>query len=246
MVNLNKLAVISDIHGNRWALEAVLEDIHRRGIREIVNLGDALYGPLDPAGTAELLLELDVPTVRGNEDRLIVEQSAPSHTLSFVLQSLGPLQISWLQGLPLGLVVRDDILLCHGTPADDAAYLLWDVLEDGAQLRAATGLLADLNEWPQPIVLCGHDHSPRTMYLPGGRIIVNPGSVGLPAYSDDSPHPHVMATGSPHARYAIVANARDGWVVEQLAIPYDWNAAADMARSNGRADWADWLLSGEA
>ena len=49
------LAVIADIHGNRWALEAVLQDIDRRGIQQIVNLGDHLTGPLDPAGTAEFL-----------------------------------------------------------------------------------------------------------------------------------------------------------------------------------------------
>ncbi len=70
-----QLAVISDIHGNRWALEAVLEDIERRGVRETVNLGDSLYGPLDPAGTAQILLQLNQPTVRGNEDRIIVERA---------------------------------------------------------------------------------------------------------------------------------------------------------------------------
>jgi len=46
------LAVVADIHGNRWALEAVLQDINRRSIQQIVNLGDHLTGPLDPAGTA--------------------------------------------------------------------------------------------------------------------------------------------------------------------------------------------------
>jgi predicted phosphodiesterase len=39
------VAVLSDIHGNRWALEAVLDDIRRRGIRDMFNLGDSLYGP---------------------------------------------------------------------------------------------------------------------------------------------------------------------------------------------------------
>ena len=82
-----EVAVISDVHGNRWALAAVLEDIDRRGIRDIVNLGDSLYGPLAPAETAEILLGLDLPTVRGNEDRLIVEamsESANSPTLRYV------------------------------------------------------------------------------------------------------------------------------------------------------------------
>ena len=66
------IAVLSDIHGNRWALEAVLADIQHRGVDELMNIGDSLYGPLDPAGTAEILLPLNIPTVRGNEDRIIL------------------------------------------------------------------------------------------------------------------------------------------------------------------------------
>src|SRR5690348_4802680 len=63
------LAVIADIHGNRWALEAILQDIDRRGIQQIVNLGDHLIGPLDPAGTADLLLTRKMVSVCGNDDR---------------------------------------------------------------------------------------------------------------------------------------------------------------------------------
>ena len=65
------LAVIADIYGNRWALEAVLQDIDRRGIQQIVNLGDHLTGPLDPAGTADLLIEHGMLSVCGNDDRVL-------------------------------------------------------------------------------------------------------------------------------------------------------------------------------
>jgi predicted phosphodiesterase len=65
------LVVIADIHGNRWALEAVLQDINRRGVGQIVNLGDHLTGPLDPAGTADLLIGRDMVNVRGNDDRAL-------------------------------------------------------------------------------------------------------------------------------------------------------------------------------
>src|SRR3954466_4063927 len=68
------LALISDIHGNRWALDAVLEDIDRRGIQNIINLGDHFYGPLAPGATAERLLKLPVlATIRGNQDRQLIE-----------------------------------------------------------------------------------------------------------------------------------------------------------------------------
>ena len=60
-----KMAVIADVHGNRWALEAVLEDIEKRAIADVFDLGDCLYGPLDPAGTAEILMTVGATTVRG-------------------------------------------------------------------------------------------------------------------------------------------------------------------------------------
>lgn len=56
MNNENAIAVISDIHSNVYALEAVLRDIDLRGIKTIVNLGDTLFGPIDPMKTAEILM----------------------------------------------------------------------------------------------------------------------------------------------------------------------------------------------
>ncbi len=68
-----QLAVIADIHGNHLALEAVLADIDRRGLRAIVNLGDVVSGPLWPAETVELVRSRGIPTVRGNHDRWAAE-----------------------------------------------------------------------------------------------------------------------------------------------------------------------------
>jgi len=60
-----------------------------------------------------------------------------------------------------------------------------------------------------PVILCGHTHIQRSVSLPTGQTVVNPGSVGLPAYEDDSPTYHKMESGSPHARYAIVSRLYD-------------------------------------
>jgi hypothetical protein len=78
----------------------------------------------------------------------------------------------------------------------------------------------------------------------GGQLVVNPGSVGLPAYADNTPVRHKMESGSPHARYAVLTNTTTGWRVELVAVPYDWEKAADRARVNGRNDWAARLESG--
>jgi len=243
-----QVAVVSDIHGNRWACEAVLEDIERRDIQHIANLGDVLYGPLDPAGTARTLIKLDIPTVRGNEDRIIVASPEidDSPTLRYVRESLNAEHLQWLETLEMTAVVHQDFFLCHGTPERDDEYLLHKVSATGVSLRTSDELTSKLSSLAQPVLLCGHDHVLHTVYLPDGKLIVNPGSVGLPAYTDDAPFSHAMETGSPHARYSIVSRSGAGWRIENVAVPYDWHAAANVALENGRPDWAEWIRTGRA
>jgi predicted phosphodiesterase len=243
------VAVLSDIHGNRWALEAVLDDIHHRGIRAMVNLGDCLYGPLDPAGTAKMLMELAMPTVRGNEDRILLDepgQHPDSPSLTFVQSELKAEHRRWLERLPLTAIAFGDILLCHGSPENDSDYLLREVLSSGCVLRDAAVIAKKLAAVAQPVVCCGHDHLPAFMRLADGRHVLDPGSVGLPAYRDRLPFPHAMETGSPHARYAVVRHTHAGIDVEHIAVVYDWQTAAATAADNGRPDWAGCLRSGRA
>ncbi len=243
------MAVLSDIHGNRWALEAVLEDVRSRGISKMVNLGDCFYGPLDPAGTARILLQLGMPTVRGNEDRLLLEDPLlhpGSPSLPFVQAELEAEHVRWLRDLPESTVACGDLFLCHGTPRNDTEYLLWDVREDGLRRRlpaAVAGLLTGVDPL---LVLCGHDHLSARLDLPDGRCVIDPGSVGLPAYRDDKPFPHAMEAGSPCARYAIVRRSPAGWQAEFIAVEYDHESAAVAALRNGRPDWAHALRTGSA
>lgn len=244
------LTVIADVHGNRWALEAVQEDLRRRGLERVVNLGDSLYGPLDPGGTAALLRQMNPLSLRGNQDRLIMEpgpKTEQSPTLRSVLEALTAADMEWLGGHrrePEMLAER--ILLCHGTPERDDEYLLERVGEHGVTLKASREVEAQVSHTEAEVILCGHSHVPREVWLPNGPLIVNPGSVGLPAYSDDLPYPHAMEAGSPHARYAVLSRVERGWIVEQIAVPYDWDRAAQVAAARGRADWAEWLRAGRA
>ena len=68
-----KVAIISDVHGNRLALEAVLDDIVREGVDATFNLGDLFSGPLEPNWVADILMDLDLPTVRGNHERHLID-----------------------------------------------------------------------------------------------------------------------------------------------------------------------------
>ncbi|MFX0113265.1 MAG: metallophosphoesterase family protein [Candidatus Hodarchaeota archaeon] len=248
MVN-HPLAIMSDIHGNSWALKAVLDDIQRRGIQKMINLGDTLYGPLDPIGTFQMLVDIDMVSIQGNEDRILWDSSedhADNQTLRFVKQALNSAALSWLKNHALTAVMSDEFFLCHGSPARDDVYLLEEVREHSVLLKPTPVLVKALSETPQQIILCGHSHLPRTVHLPTGQLIINPGSVGLPAYTDKVPFPHAMETGTPHARYSILYRSYDGWCTANVAVPYDWQLAGTMALKNGRPDWAKWLKSGRA
>ncbi len=243
-----QIAVIADIHGNTWALDAVLADIKRREITRIANLGDCVYGSLDPAGTLERLMGANIMSIAGNQDREVFDESAQvrsSRDHQFVTGQLSAEQLAWLEQLPPTQVV-EDVFLCHGTPKSDMIYLLEHVTEHGVFLRDSATIMAYLRDVRQPVVTCGHSHIPRTVWLPDGRLVVNPGSVGIPAYDEALPYPHVMEAGSPHARYAVLTHQSGGWAIEHVALPYAWSQAADVARHNGRPDRARWIETGRA
>ena len=243
---MTTIAVIADIHGNVWALDAVLADIHRRGITTIINLGDHVYSPMAPAATIERIMREPMINISGNEDRCLFlspEEATQFSSYHFVRSQLNADQLAWLEALPSTAIVGD-IFCCHGTPYSDSTYLLEKVTEHGVFLKSAEDIYPELKGNTQAVILCGHSHVPRTVWVQDGWLVINPGSVGWPAYADDTPYPHVMEAGSPHARYAILEKNGYDWNVEHIALKYDWAAAAAACRQNGREDWAYWIETG--
>ena len=245
-----QLGIIADIHGNSRALEAVLDDARRRGIREFVDLGDVLYGPLEPRRTYDLLQTVNlIAGVSGNQDRFVRDADGTARakvpTLDFVVEDLGQEPIDWLRALPPTAVVAGEILLCHGSPTSDTTYLLENISAGRPLVRVEEEIIAELGaavKWP--VILCGHTHVPRLVQVTNGSLILNPGSVGLPAYDDDAPIPHYMETFSPHASYAVLEKSSAGWGASFHRVPYDWHRAAARARELGRADWGQGIEFG--
>jgi len=252
-----RFAAISDIHGNLPALEAVLADIARAGVDAIVNLGDIVSGPLWPAETADRLLPLGLPTLAGNHERQLLTQTLAqmSTTDRHTTGQLRPEHRAWLASLPPPLQWSERVLLCHGIPTSDLQYFLETVTPDfrrgtapgvraatPAEVRARLGNA--MRGAAHGLILCGHTHVPRCERLDDGRLIVNPGSVGLQAYDDTHPHVHIIETGSPQARYALLTQGAAGWKVELRRVDYDFEAAAAQAERYRRPDWADALRTG--
>lgn len=241
-----RLGVIADIHGNLPALEAVLARLAGLSVDRIVNLGDCASGPLWPAETVRLLRASTMSHVRGNHDRALGATSPDGLGASdgFAWRALDAEARGWLAGLPFQLEIGAAHCF-HASPKDDDTYLL-DEIEDGRLVAARPETVeALIGPGGAAVVLCGHSHQPRLLRLDNGTVVVNPGSVGNPAYHATEPSTHVSESGAPHARFAVVTTA-DAVAVEHHAVAYDWEDAARRAEMNGRADWAHALRTGRA
>lgn len=243
-----KIAVLSDIHSNVFALDAVLKDVKKRGVDVMANLGDILYGPIAPKDTYELLMAHDFITISGNQDRQIHEarsdEISANPTMQFIINDLGSKPIHWLRTLPFDKQLTDDIYFCHGTPASDLIYLLEDVSKGYAQLRTDHDITKLLAGQASQLICCGHTHTPRVVTLNTGQTIVNPGSVGLQAYTDAEPVVHSMENFNNLASYSIVEKIKNTWQVQNIKVPYNFELAVKASQKRNRSDWVHFLTTG--
>ena len=233
-----RVAVLSDVHGNALALDAVLADIAIQGVDATLCLGDHVSGPLDPGGVAERLMAVDGLVIAGNHDSWVVEPRAggQSKVDHFAASRLSPSQRDWLAALPATTVFNNEIFLCHGTPASDEQPWVDDFYADRTwTLPSEDSIVAAAEGIGYPIMVCGHTHLARSVRLRDGRRIINPGAVGFQ-----------LVHGSPDARYAVIERRQGKWFTSLRAVPYDHDAAAAQAVANGFEAWAEVLTSGWA
>ncbi len=196
-----KLAVISDVHGNLTALEAVLADIDALGIRDIVSLGDMVgYGP-HSEGVVRLFRERDIPTVQGNHDRAMAEprylkwfNPVARRSLEATRRMLSGESLDFIGSRP-HFLTRNGCRFVHGFPPDSLTTYLFQVTGD--RIRTAFA------DFPETCCFVGHTHeltlvdhdgvnaSRRPLreeivpLRPGHRYIVNIGAVGQPRDPDN-------------------------------------------------------------
>jgi putative phosphoesterase len=170
-----RVAAISDIHGNLPALEAVLADIDREGVDEIVVAGDSVSGPW-PAEVFDLLESVGARIVRGNADRLEEVLAFSSDLGAWNADRLGPRRLATVASWPLTLEFAvdglGDVLVCHSTPMSDTP-IYTRITPDDVIEELLGPITAD-------VVVCGHTHMQYDRRLSSGIRLVNPGSVGMP------------------------------------------------------------------
>jgi predicted phosphodiesterase len=243
-----RIAVIADIHSNAPALDAVLDDIARRSVDQIVQLGDAFNGPIDPVGVATRLQMRPMVHLRGNGERMVLSEDPKqrSRSAQFARERLTPEVLDWIRTWPM-VISHPEYYAFHATPHSDTDYLIEELVPRGVRLRDRDAIRFQLeNVTSASLALCGHTHVPQYVRVSENLVVLNPGSVGLPAYSDISPIPHAMQTGSPEARYAVVDIEGTRITAAHICVQYDYKQAAALAVGAGFHDWNTALLTGYA
>ncbi|WP_425148528.1 metallophosphoesterase family protein [Deinococcus sp.] len=223
-----RLAIISDVHGNAFALEAVLQGVRAAAPDLILNLGDQIEGSADPARAYELQAALGALEVRGNNEEKLWpggRRGPLAQAFGAWLETqLGPQQRERLAALPLTARVADGtVLACHGTPASAWDMLLWQWQTEDAQsgagfyrARDPRELLALVEPLEAQVVLCGHTHRPGATRV-GDTLVVNAGAV-----SD-------QVDGDPRARWTLLERRHGHWSADFRTVSYDVAAAVAWA-----------------
>ncbi|MGA6162334.1 metallophosphoesterase family protein [Amycolatopsis magusensis] len=227
---LDRVAVLSDIHGVLPALDAVLAEPDVARADRIVLTGDIAAGP-QPAEVLDRLCTLGdrAVWVNGNADRELVqlagggETNIPDPIAPWCAAQLRSDQVDLLARLPatarLEVTGLGPVLFCHATPRDDEEVVLVD-----SSLERWAEVLDGVSE---PTVVCGHTHMPFSR-LVDRRLVVNAGSVGMPY-------------GSPGAHWVLLGGA-DGPAVQHRRTLFDAEAAADsIAATSTYSDIEEWV-----
>ena len=224
-----RIAIVSDVHGNLPALEAVLADLAAVRPDVVAYGGDMALGGPHPAEVVDRIRELGWPSVLGNTDVVLGgEGTIPERMRSFIAppaartrEMLGAERVSWLTSRPMAWR-GEGVGLVHAVPGDCWAIVAHDAPDD--RLREAYGPL------DVPIAVYGHIHHPYVRRL-DGLTVVNSGSVSL------------SLDGDVRATYAVVRDGR----VEHRRVAYDVEAvAADLVEVGypHAAVYAGWLRTG--
>jgi putative phosphoesterase len=224
-----RIAIVSDVHGNLLALEAVIADLAEVRPDMVVQGGDLALGGPHPAEVVDRIRELGWPSVLGNTDAVLAgEEAIPEPARGFVgppaarsRDLLGPERVAWLTSRPIEWR-GEGVAVVHAVPGDCWAIVMPDSSDD--RLRETYGPLG------VPVAVYGHIHHAYIRRL-DGLTVVNSGSVSL------------SLDGDVRASYAVVEDGR----VEHRRVAYDVERVAAALLEIGYPNaetFAGWLRTG--
>jgi predicted phosphodiesterase len=238
---MTRIAIISDMHGNCVALDAVLADLRRNAVDRIVCLGDAVQGGPQPAEVVVRLRDLACPVVMGNADAWLLtgEETGSENISAERLRKMSEIRTWSLAQLladdqafiarfqptvSIPLSATRGLLCFHGSPASFDDVILPTTPEEEFQRL--------LGAHAPHILTGGHTHMQQIRRLGAtDSFFFNPGSVGL-AYSHQQPDDHFRA--DPWAEYAILTADAAQLALEFRRVPFDVGQLLAIYQSSGR------------
>lgn len=212
-----KLGILSDIHGNLAALEAVLEDCQRQNLSSLICLGDVVGYGASPNECSELIRQQCNACVMGNHDSALAGitpmQFFNAYARSAIEWSAGVIEdshMTWLKSLPLTHSVAD-ALFVHATPKDPGA---WNYIHNPDEAAQHFDVMS-----PGRTAFIGHSHIPAHFSGPENRRIINVGSTGQPR------------DRNPQASYVVYDT--DTGHFQWCRVNYDVQKAAQKIREAG-------------
>ncbi|MGZ0747046.1 metallophosphoesterase family protein [Haloparvum sp. AD34] len=206
-----QVGVISDVHGNRVAFDAVLDDMP--SVDEVIHAGDAVgYNPW-PGECVDRIRSASIPSVQGNHDRAVADgdafrfNSLAGAGVKHAKSTLDDERIEWLGSLPAERFVADGrVRIVHGHPMDPDRYTYPEEFRPDLITRGLDAEESAEAERDPDVLVMGHTHvQGHAVYDEG--IVLNPGSVGQPR------------DGDPRAAYAVVD--LDAMTVDERRVEYD-------------------------
>ena len=230
-----QIAVISDIHGNCFALNKALEDIRRQGIDHIVCLGDAIQGGAQPGETVQRLREIGCPVVMGNADAWLLEEEnspqeqATEQQLAVRAWSLAQLSIDdkvfiqqFQPAIEIALEAGQKLLCFHGSPHSFNDIILPNTPEDT--------LNQFLGGFDAIWLAGGHTHTQQLRHIENASYF-NPGSIGLAYIWQILGETFKVAS---RAEYAIVTCEGENTGITFRQVPFELDELVRIIRASGR------------
>lgn len=224
---MTKLAILSDLHGNLPAINAVTNDLKQFEVDHIIVSGDVInFGPFSRQ-VAEIVIQNGWSAIRGNNEFFLIDyktprapaewndpiQYAPTAWLDTQFDhKLKTIIGSWPDSLNLQFRDAPPIRVFHGTPQSSWEPIYWTMADTEIEKHLAA-IEADF-------VICGHTHLPMDRQVGKWRVF-NPGSVGVPL------------DGKFSASYMILEGNKNGWTSTFRRVPFNYEAVFDEFERSG-------------
>lgn len=233
------IAIFSDIHGNCFALDAMLADLERHPADRLVCLGDAIQGGAQPVETVARLRALGCPIVLGNADAWLLSgiNTSENEPITERLETMRQWSLARLsaadrafiaafqQTIELPLEGGCTLLCFHGSPTSFDDLIFPETAEEE--------FVRLLGPFAPAVLTGGHTHLQQVRRL-GDTFFFNPGSVGV-AYDRHQPEGEQRRL-DPWAEYAVLSSEGERLALEFRRVPYDVGPLVEIIQASGRPD----------